>query len=73
MHWDTSLGSYQNSPFVTGSNSYTNGLKTEILDYEGQQWNEAKRYPYSWGDRYAKLQSKIILAIRTINMKLNSI
>ena len=46
------LGSYRNSPFVTGHYSSTNGLKTEILDYDAGQWNEAVEYPYSNGDRY---------------------
>ena len=42
-----SLGSYQNSPFVTGHNSNTNGLKTEILDYEVGEWSSAADYPFS--------------------------
>ena len=49
------LGSYRNSPFVTGSDSLRNGLKTEILDYDAGQWNDAKDYPLKYtsnGDRY---------------------
>ena len=47
----SALGSYRNSPFVTGNYDPTNGLKTEILDYNAEQWNEAKDYPFSNGDR----------------------
>ena len=43
------LGSYRNSPFVTGHSS---GLNTEILDYEAGQWKQAADYPFSNGDRY---------------------
>ena len=57
------LGSYRNSPFVTGHHSTRfssklhgletgNGLKTEILDYEAGEWEQADDYPYSTGDRY---------------------
>lgn len=54
-----SLASYQNSPFITGNNpmqtntgSIQEGFKTEILDYENQQWNEAAEYPWrNGGDR----------------------
>ena len=45
------LGFYRNSPFVTGSHSSTNGLKTEILDYKERKWIQAKDYPFSNGDR----------------------
>ena len=46
------LGNYQNSPFVTGGNLLTNGLKTEILNYEAGQWSLAKDYPFAEnGDR----------------------
>ena len=45
------LGSYRDSPFVTGNYaSSTTGLKTEILNYNAQQWFEAKDYPFSKGD-----------------------
>ena len=43
------LGSYQNSPFVTGHRDGYYGLKTEILDYKKRKWMQAKDYPY--GDR----------------------
>ena len=46
------LGSYQNSPFVTGQDSSTNGLKTEILNYGSEEWVQAGDYPFSNGDRY---------------------
>ena len=41
------LGSYRNSPFVTGSVENKNGLKTEILDSKRKKWNEAKAYPFA--------------------------
>ena len=49
-HWDVrALGNYRNSPFVTGDDgsgdSY--GLKTEILDYEAGEWNQAEDYPFA--------------------------
>ena len=46
-----SLGSYQNSPFVTGQDSSVNGLKTEILDYSAGKWVGAPDFPFSNGDR----------------------
>ena len=46
------LGSYRNSPFVTGHYDYTNGFKTEILDYEAGEWTQKADYPFSNGDRY---------------------
>ena len=50
------LGSYRNSPFVTGDfNGLPNGLKTEILDYEAGEWKQAADYPFSNGDRYVQL------------------
>ena len=45
------LGSYQNSPFVTGHNSNTDGLKTEILDYEAGEWRQAADFPFSNGNQ----------------------
>ena len=45
------LGFYRNSPFVTGNDFFEHGLKTEILDYDAQQWNKAPDYPFSDGDR----------------------
>ena len=47
-----SLGNYQDSPFVTGHHSSTDGLKTEILDYESAEWTQAADYPFSNGDRF---------------------
>ena len=45
------LGSYRNSPFVTGSDisgHYRSvGLNTEILDYKAQKWTEVKDYPFA--------------------------
>ena len=46
------LGSYRNSPFVTGQSSATNGLKTEILNYGLGEWVQADDYPVSNGNRY---------------------
>ena len=54
-----SLGSYRDSPFVTGSfatgttaSSPVNGLETEILDYASGTWVQAEDYPFSRNDRY---------------------
>ena len=48
-HWDVwALGSYRNSPFVTGDDSSSSdGLKTEILDYEAGEWQQAADYPFA--------------------------
>ena len=46
------LGSYRNSPFVTGHGSSINGFRTEILNYGSEEWEEADGYPFSNGDRY---------------------
>ena len=46
------LGSYRNSPFVTGQDSATNGLKTEILNLGSGEWEQAGDYPFSYGNRY---------------------
>lgn len=48
----TALGSYRGAPFVTGNfaiddSHLTNGLETEILDYEKQEWVQADDYPFS--------------------------
>ena len=48
----SALGSYRNSPFVTGQDSSANGLKTEILNYGLGEWVQARDYPFSHGDRY---------------------
>ena len=45
------LGSYQNSPFVTGHNSNKIGLKTEILDYGAAKWKQAADFPFSNGNQ----------------------
>ena len=51
-HYDVmSLGSYRDSPFVTGQYSSTNGLKTEILDYDHEKWEQLADYPFSNGNR----------------------
>ena len=50
-HFVLALGSYRNSPFVTGHDSATNGLKTEILNYGSGGWEQASDYPFS-SDRY---------------------
>ena len=50
------LGSYRNSPFVTGQASKTNGLKTEIFDMEANEWVQLDDYPFSNGDRYVDFQ-----------------
>ena len=41
------LGSYRNSPFVTGGYYSTDGLKTEILFYDIGEWIQAPDYPFS--------------------------
>ena len=50
------LGSYRNSPFVTGNSPFLDvfiyGLKTEILDYEAGQWKQSADYPFSNGEGY---------------------
>ena len=46
-----SLGSYRQSPFVTGGSIPPNALKTEILNYQSGQWLQADDYPFSEGDR----------------------
>ena len=46
------LGSYRNSPFVTGHYSSKNGLKTEILNYGSGVWEQAGDYPFSNGNKY---------------------
>ena len=47
-HWEVgALGNYRNSPFVTGHDSSTNGLKTEILDYKAGEWKQGADYPFA--------------------------
>ena len=51
-----SLGSYRDSPFVTGGYAgfagAVDGLETEILDYASGTWVQAEDYPFSRNDRY---------------------
>ena len=45
------LGLYKGEAFVTGSNQPSN-IKTEILDYDSNKWNQVADYPFSSnGDR----------------------
>ena len=39
------LGSYRNSPFVTGGYDNYHGLKTEIL--KNKEWTEMTDYPFA--------------------------
>ena len=55
------LGSYRNSPFVTGQNSAINGIKTEILDYEAGEWKQSADYPFTNGNRYVNRAKKVRL------------
>ena len=48
------LGSYRNSPFITGDSSNSNGLKTEVLNHSAGIWVQAPDYPFSNGDRYVR-------------------
>ena len=58
-HYDVlALGSYKNSPFVTGQESSTNGLKTEIFDFEAKEWSQLADYPFSNSNRYVDFQSR---------------
>ena len=41
------LGFYRNSPFVTGRSGTPYGLKTEILNYESEEWEQADDYPFA--------------------------
>ena len=73
------LGSYRNSPFVTGHHSPTgsnrlvgtplNGLETEILDYEAGKWEQADDYPYSAGDRYVNRVKSMRLWTIVVNKR----
>ena len=50
------LGSYRNSPFVTGHNTYYgDGLKTEIFNYGLREWIEADDHPFSNGYKYVSI------------------
>ena len=44
------LGSYRQSPFVTGGKSLTYGLKTEIFDCAAEKWTQADDYPFANSD-----------------------
>ena len=55
------LGSYRNSPFITGGfggddGRAISGLETEILDYASGTWVQAEDYPFSSWDRYVLLK-----------------
>ena len=46
------MGNYRQSPFITGSNwPDEDKLKTEIFNYEADEWAQADNYPFSNGDR----------------------
>ena len=51
------LGSYKNSPFVTGQDSSTNGLKTENFNFESKEWAQLADYQFSNGNRYIDFQT----------------
>ena len=58
-----SLGSYRDSPFVTGGyagwgNTAIDGLETEILDYASGTWVQADDYPFSDTGRYVLFLKK---------------
>ena len=57
-YYALALGSYRNSPFVTGENSGTNGLKTEILDYQAGEWKQAAEFPFSNLNRCVQVNYK---------------
>ena len=44
------LGSYRQSPFVTGGKSLAYGLKTEIFDRSAEEWIQADDYPFANSD-----------------------
>ena len=52
------LGSYKDSPFVTGQDWWANGLKTEILNYKSRVWEQAGDYPFSNAGTYGRYVSK---------------
>ena len=41
------LANYRGSPMTTGSYSSDCYVKTEIYNFENNQWNDAPDYPYS--------------------------
>jgi len=46
-YYVNALGSYRDSPFVTGQYSGNDGLYTEILDYGAQKWEQVADYPFA--------------------------
>ena len=70
------LGSYRNSPFVTGDNNgfNSNGLKTEILDLEAKEWVQLADYPFSNSNRYVDflVDNPIIQNFKSKAYKVNS-
>ena len=65
-YYAMALGSYRNSPFVTGQDSSTNGLKTEILNYEEQNWQQVADYPFSNSNRYDNRMTQQNLSLKTM-------
>ena len=67
--WVYALGSYRQSPFITGhysmSSPSTYGLKTEILIYRAEKssWIQAADYPFSNGNRYIKNEIHFVCMI----------
>jgi len=48
QHGYTGLANYRGSPMTTGSFSYSEcGIKTEMYNFEINQWNDAPNYPFS--------------------------
>ena len=70
------LGSYRNSPFVTGDNSgfNNNGLKTEILDLKAKEWVQLADYPFSNSNKYVDflVDNPIIQNLKSQAYKANS-
>ena len=58
-----SLGSYRDSPFVTGSFGHgsvaQDGRETEILDYASGTWVQAEDYPFAEYGRYVLFLKKL--------------
>ena len=46
--WTYGLANYRGSPMTTGSRYNSDcGNKTEIYNFDNNQWNDAPDYPYS--------------------------
>ena len=46
--WTYGLANYRGSPMTTGSRHNSDcGNKTEIYNFDNNQWNDAPDYPYS--------------------------